>query len=242
MLTCCQVEASDVTDSITHFYGFFQLCTPYLTLTNCPPISLFFNFLVAHRLSSIVHCDTIIVMEKGVVVETGTHQQLMLTEGVYANMWRAQNGDALESAEERKVKMSQTLRYAKEDSRADSIVPKKAKGGFVKEVPIPLSSQSLLWTATSESLASLVISGGGKGLSRGSMEPLMMMQSGAREDRLGFIEGIQERPDAAHSHKNGGETGIDVDMVSPSGDYDKSHETDLGSAQDSRSEGANTSI
>lgn len=197
---------------------------------------------MAHRLSSIVHCDTIIVMEKGVVVETGTHQQLMLTEGVYANMWRAQNGDALESAEEKKVKMSQTLRYAKEDSRADSIVPKKAKGGFVKEVPIPLSSQSLLWTATSESLASLVISGGGKGLSRGSMEPLMMMQSGAREDRLGFIEGIQERPDAAHGHKNGGETGIDVDMVSPSGDYDKSHETDLGSAQESRSEDANTSI
>ena len=157
-------------------------------------------------------------------------------------MWRAQNGDALDTAEEKKVKNSDLLRYSKEENRAENILPKKAKGGFVKEVPIPLSSQSLLWSATSESLASLVISGGGKGLTRGSMEPLMMMQSGAREDRLGFIEGIQERPDAAHDHKNGLETGMDVGMVSPSGDYDEAHETDLGSAQESRIEDANTTI
>lgn len=200
------------------------------------------NYSVAHRLSSIVHCDTIIVMEKGVVVETGTHQELMLTEGVYANMWRAQNGDALDTAEEKTVKQSKAPRYTKEENRAENLSPKKAKGGFVKEVPIPLSSQSLLWSATSESLASLVISGGGKGLTRGSMEPLMMMQSGAREDRLGFIEGIRERPNAAHSHKNGVETGMDVSMVSPSGDYDEAHDADLGSAQESRSEDANTTI
>ena len=30
------------------------------------------------------------------MVETGTHQQLIKSKGVYANMWQAQNGEALE--------------------------------------------------------------------------------------------------------------------------------------------------
>ena len=47
-------------------------------------------------MSSIVHCDAIIVMEKGSVVETGTHQELIKSSGVYAKMWQAQNGEALE--------------------------------------------------------------------------------------------------------------------------------------------------
>ena len=43
-----------------------------------------------------MHCDSIIVMAKGQVVEKGTHQQLMKSLGVYARMWEAQNGEALD--------------------------------------------------------------------------------------------------------------------------------------------------
>ena len=44
-------------------------------------------------------------MEKGRVVETGTHQQLIKSRGVYAKMWEAQNGEALDqqSAERGKI-------------------------------------------------------------------------------------------------------------------------------------------
>ena len=47
---------------------------------------------IAHRLSSIIHCDLIIVMEQGHVVEQGTHEDLLLnSNGVYARMWKVQN-------------------------------------------------------------------------------------------------------------------------------------------------------
>ena len=47
---------------------------------------------VAHRLSSIVHSDNIIVMDNGRVVEQGTHDELLLNKlGVYSRMWQAQN-------------------------------------------------------------------------------------------------------------------------------------------------------
>lgn len=46
--------------------------------------------LVAHRLSTIVHSDTIFVLEKGKIAESGNHQQLLDSKGLYAALWRQQ--------------------------------------------------------------------------------------------------------------------------------------------------------
>ena len=48
---------------------------------------------VAHRLSSIAHCDNIIVMDRGTVVEQGTHAELLNNDhSLYRRLWEAQNG------------------------------------------------------------------------------------------------------------------------------------------------------
>lgn len=46
--------------------------------------------LVAHRLSTIAHVDTIYVLEKGVIVEFGNHKELMDKNGLYTALWRQQ--------------------------------------------------------------------------------------------------------------------------------------------------------
>ena len=46
--------------------------------------------MIAHRLSTIVGADEIIVLDQGVIVERGTHQQLLARSGLYASMWNRQ--------------------------------------------------------------------------------------------------------------------------------------------------------
>ncbi|MGE0847515.1 MAG: ATP-binding cassette domain-containing protein, partial [Flavobacteriaceae bacterium] len=45
---------------------------------------------IAHRLSTVVNADEIIVLEKGRIVERGTHRSLLRRKGVYAGMWSRQ--------------------------------------------------------------------------------------------------------------------------------------------------------
>ncbi len=49
--------------------------------------------LIAHRLSTIMHADRIYVLEKGKVVETGSHFELIEEKGLYYAMWRQQIGE-----------------------------------------------------------------------------------------------------------------------------------------------------
>jgi ATP-binding cassette, subfamily B, heavy metal transporter len=48
------------------------------------------TLVIAHRLSTIVGADEIIVLEKGQIVERGTHQALLAASGLYASMWNRQ--------------------------------------------------------------------------------------------------------------------------------------------------------
>jgi len=50
---------------------------------------------IAHRLSTIAAMDRLIVMDKGLVIEQGTHQQLLEKKGVYAQLWKLQTGGFL---------------------------------------------------------------------------------------------------------------------------------------------------
>ncbi|MDI6783381.1 MAG: ABC transporter ATP-binding protein [bacterium] len=48
------------------------------------------TFIIAHRLSTVIRADTIVVLDQGKIVEKGTHTELMQQNGVYANLYRCQ--------------------------------------------------------------------------------------------------------------------------------------------------------
>jgi ATP-binding cassette, subfamily B, bacterial len=52
------------------------------------------TIVIAHRLSTVRHADRIHVMERGRIVESGTHDELVAHGGLYAALWRVQTGDA----------------------------------------------------------------------------------------------------------------------------------------------------
>jgi subfamily B ATP-binding cassette protein MsbA len=49
------------------------------------------TFMIAHRLSTIRRADLILVLDKGRLVQTGTHDQLIASGGLYRQLWELQN-------------------------------------------------------------------------------------------------------------------------------------------------------
>lgn len=52
------------------------------------------TLVVAHRLSTVKHAHKIWVMDRGVITESGTHDELLAIDGAYAALWKVQTGDA----------------------------------------------------------------------------------------------------------------------------------------------------
>ena len=48
------------------------------------------TLVIAHRLSTVINADEIIVLDKGLIVERGSHPQLLAADGVYAALWNRQ--------------------------------------------------------------------------------------------------------------------------------------------------------
>lgn len=58
---------------------------------------------IAHRLSTLTEMDRLIVLDKGRIVEMGTHQELAASTGIYADLWSRQSGGFLGNQESEEV-------------------------------------------------------------------------------------------------------------------------------------------
>jgi len=63
------------------------------TIRNVSELENHITILIAHRLSTIMHADKIFVLEKGHIIESGQHFDLLSQKGLYYAMWRQQIGE-----------------------------------------------------------------------------------------------------------------------------------------------------
>ena len=53
------------------------------------------TLVIAHRLSTVRNAASINVLDEGRVVERGNHEELLALDGIYAQLWRVQTGEAV---------------------------------------------------------------------------------------------------------------------------------------------------
>ena len=51
------------------------------------------TLIIAHRLSTVVNADEILVLDQGRIVERGTHNELVARDGLYTQMWELQKNE-----------------------------------------------------------------------------------------------------------------------------------------------------
>src|SRR5512140_632719 len=86
------------------------------------------TLVIAHRLSTIVGADEIIVLDAGVIVERGTHHQLLAKDGLYASMWNRQR-----EAEEARAKLARVAESPK--------APNRTPPPVAEAVPAPAAAE-----------------------------------------------------------------------------------------------------
>jgi ATP-binding cassette subfamily B protein len=85
-------EATSALDSITE-----QKITETMRAVSSARTQI--TLLIAHRLSTVLHADTIYVLEKGRITESGSHADLVEQRGLYYAMWRQQIGERDQAVE-----------------------------------------------------------------------------------------------------------------------------------------------
>ena len=88
------------------------------------------TLVIAHRLSTIVAADEILVLDKGVIVERGTHSQLLAAAGLYASMWNRQR-----EAEAAREKLALTEEHGHAPNRNPPQINDMKAGGMSSHKP-----------------------------------------------------------------------------------------------------------
>jgi ABC-type transport system involved in Fe-S cluster assembly fused permease/ATPase subunit len=92
------------------------------------------TLVIAHRLSTIVGADQIVVLDRGEIVERGTHYELLARKGLYASMWNRQR-----EAEEAREKLARVAEAEVAPNRNPPPLPEEA-GAVTAPVDLPVDA------------------------------------------------------------------------------------------------------